>query len=304
MERKIKIFFFCAIFALALFFRFYKLKDLPPGLYPDVAIYANDAFYTLKTKNFKVFYEENNGREGLWMWILAIFFKIFGTNVFVIKASCAILGVLTVFGIYLLTKSLYEKEGLALFSSFLLAISFWHVNFSRIGFRVITWPLISSFAFYFLIEGLKTLKTKFFILAGIFFGLGFYTYTSFRLSVFVLPFLLFPFWQKYKKLNLTKKAFFSLFLFLLVTFFVALPIGIFFLKNPGYFFSRMAPISVFSGENKMKELLKSFSFHVLMFNFYGDPNLRHNIPQKSMLFLPVGILFLIGFFISCFKLKR
>jgi hypothetical protein len=35
-----------------------------------------------------------------------------------------------------------------------------------------------------------------------------------------------------------------------------------------------------------------------MFNFYGDPNWRHNFSGKPMLFWPVGILFLIGLFIS------
>jgi hypothetical protein len=35
-----------------------------------------------------------------------------------------------------------------------------------------------------------------------------------------------------------------------------------------------------------------------MFNFYGDPNWRHNFSGKPMLFFPIGILFLIGLFIS------
>jgi len=32
-----------------------------------------------------------------------------------------------------------------------------------------------------------------------------------------------------------------------------------------------------------------------MFNFYGDPNMRHNYSGDPELFFPVGILFLIGF---------
>ena len=61
------------IFLLAIFFRFWKLNEIPPGLYPDSAIYANEAWFSLKNRDFKVFYPENNGREGLFMWLLTLF---------------------------------------------------------------------------------------------------------------------------------------------------------------------------------------------------------------------------------------
>jgi hypothetical protein len=41
-----------------------------------------------------------------------------------------------------------------------------------------------------------------------------------------------------------------------------------------------------------------------MFNFYGDPNWRHNFSGKPMLFFPVGILFLIGLFVSIKELIK
>jgi len=296
--------FLILIFLLAIFFRFWKLNEIPPGLYPDSAIYANEAWFSLKNKDFKVFYPENNGREGLFMWLLALSFYLFGVSIFSLRLVSAIFGILTVFGLYLLSKELFEDEKIALLSSFFLSVSFWHTNFSRIGFRVILLPFVITFSFYFLLKAFKNKSIFFSILAGIFFGLGFYTYTSFRMAVLILPFL-FGFWFFVaKKENWQKKFLFLTFLFFAFVFFTALPIGIYFLKNPQDFISRATPISIFEAENPAKEFFKSLILHLLMFNFYGDPNWRHNFAGKPMLFFPVGILFLIGFFLSTKKLIK
>src|SRR3990167_10730748 len=127
--------FLIIILVIASFFRLWQLNGIPPGLYPDVAIYANDALDSLKTKDFKVFYPENNGREGLYMWILALSFSLFGVSIWSIKIVTATAGILTVLGLYLLIKELFNNvtikqfnnETVALLSSFFLATSFWHV---------------------------------------------------------------------------------------------------------------------------------------------------------------------------------
>jgi 4-amino-4-deoxy-L-arabinose transferase-like glycosyltransferase len=297
------------ILFIAFFFRFYQLFLIPPGLYPDVAINGNEAFFSLKNKDFKVFYPENYGREGLMMWLIALSFKIFGVSIFSIRVVAATIGILTVLGLYLLAKELFHQEKIfaekiALFSSFLLAVSFWHTNFSRIGFRVILLPFVLVFSFYFLFKAIRKKSTFDSILAGIFFGLGFYTYTSFRMAVLILPFIFIPFWFLYKREGLQKKFLLLALYFLLLTFFVALPIGIYFLKNPQDFISRATPVSIFKAENPIKEFLKSLILHLGMFNFHGDPNWRHNFGGKPMLFWPVGILFLIGFFLSINELIR
>ena len=297
----------CLVFVLVLacFFRLWKLDSIPPGLYPDVAINGNEAFESLKTGNFKVFYPENNGREGLFMWLIALSFSIFGASVWSIKIVAAFCGILTVFGLYLFTKELFRniKNGtlIALLSSFFLATSFWHTNFSRIGFRAILMPLILVFGFYFLLKGLRKKEILNFIISGILFGLGFYTYISFRFIVILLPLILFPWWLRYRKQNLKKVFIFNISCFLAATFIVALPIGIYFLKNPQDFVGRATSVSIFTTKNPAKELCKSFILHLGMFNFYGDSNWRHNISGSPILFWPVGILFLIGF---CYSTKE
>lgn len=305
-----EIIFLLIILAIATFFRLWQLDKIPPGLYPDVAIYGNDAFDTLKTKNFRVFYPENNGREGLWMWLLTFSFSVFGVSVLTIKITAAIIGILTIFGLYLLTKEIFyrfsakESSVIALLSCFFLAISFWHTNFSRLGFRAILLPFILVFIFYFLFQGFRLKRIWNFILAGIFFGLGFYTYTSFRMAIFILPFIFIPYWFIFKKENLQKKFLLFTFCFLFFIFLIALPLGIYFLEHPQDFISRAAPVSVFSAQNPIKEFIKSLIFHLGMFNFYGDPNWRHNFSGSPMLLWPIGILFLIGIIFSLQEIFR
>lgn len=297
MEKR-SVFFLILIILIAAFFRLWQLDKIPPGLYPDVALNGNEAIEGLKTRKFKVFYPENNGREGLWMWLIALSFSIFGVSIWSIKIVAAIFGILTVLGLYLLTKELFNNESIALLSSFFLAISFWHTLFSRIGFRAILLPFILVFSFYFLLKGFRTKKISKFIFAGIFFGLGFYTYSSFRMAVLFLPFVLIPYWLIYKKEGSQKKFISYTLYFLLTTFIVALPIGIYFLKNPQDFVGRMTPISIFAADNPIKEFFKSLILHFGMFNFYGDNNWRHNFAGSPMLPWSLGILFLIGILFS------
>jgi len=303
MKRQ-EIFCLILILILASFFRLWKLEDVPPGLYPDAAIYANDAWLSLKNKDFKVFYPENYGREGLYMWLLSLSFSIFGVSIFSLRIVPAIAGILTVLGLYFLTKESFKSEKIAFLSSFFLAVSFWHTNFSRIGFRVILLPLVLVFSFYFLLRSFRKKTILDSTLAGIFFGLGFYTYTSFRMAVLILPFLLCFYFLIAKKEGWQKKFLILSLNFLFITFLVALPIGIYFLKNPQDFISRATPVSIFEAESPIKEFFKSLILHFSMFNFYGDPNWRHNFAKQPMLFWPVGVLFLIGIAVSFHELIK
>ena len=174
---------------------------------------------------------------------------------------------------------------------------------------------------YFLLKGFNTSNLKSIlsiILAGIFFGLGFYTYIAFRIAI-LIPFFLMLYqmkiyWPRFKVMLNEKCSVFSLIkkiyikdrwwywdLFFIVVILVALPLGIYFLQNPSDFISRASGISIFATENPVKEFIKSTIKTLAMFNFYGDSNWRHNYSGSPMLNWSVGILFIIGFIISIIK---
>ncbi len=150
-----KFYILFIILIIAAFLRLYNITEVPAGLYPDEAMNGNNALEALSTGQFKVFYPENNGREGLFINIQAIFLAIFGNQPWALRLPSALFGILTVLGIYFLTKELFKDRRVALLSSFLMAVSFWHINFSRIGFRAIMAPFFAVWAIYFLLKSLN-----------------------------------------------------------------------------------------------------------------------------------------------------
>ncbi len=302
-KRKTKILLFL-ILGIAIFFRFWNISDSPPGLYPDEAVNGNDALKTLKNK-FQLFYEHNNGREGLFIWLISLSFQLFKPSITTLRLPSIIIGILTTLGLYLFTKELFfknkNKEKIALLASFLLSVSFWHVNFSRIAFRGILVPFLLTFSFYFLLKAFRENKVGKSILAGIFYGLGFYSYSPFYLSIIILFSILFFYWKNKKNL----KRFLKISIANLLTIFLtALPMGILLLTKPEKILNRGAQVSVFKTQSPIMELFKSLFLHLGMFNIFGDQNWRHNIATKPQLSWIVGLFFLIGFFFLIKNLKK
>ena len=319
------------IIAIGAFFRFYLLTEIPPGLYIDEAANGNNAVEALETGSFKIFYPENTGREGLFINIQALSVWVFGNEPWALRLVSAIFGVLTILGIYLLAKELFRNyqfsiinfqsspnesifkrlkikklehllkirnwkienyETIALLSAFFLATSYWHINFSRIGFRAILIPFLATFGMYWLLKGLRTGKISSFLLAGFFSGLGFHSYIAFRFMplVFIIP-LIFAFAKWWRgKFQFCMPC--GIALFLLVGIVVAIPIGYYFLQNPDDFFGRSKAVSIFSAASPMKEFIKSNALTMGMFFFRGDCNFRHNYACNP--FLLVGLLASLG----------
>ena len=299
------------ILIIAGFLRLYDITNLPPGFYPDEAMYANNGVEAWETGNFKVFYPENFGREGLWPNIIGFFIVKLGHEPWVPRSLAAIFGILTVLGGYFLTKELFSKK-VALLASFFIATSFWHINFSRIGFRAIMAPFFLTWGIYFLLLALRKAKDQkssnfyflFSIFSGLFYGLGFHTYIAYRATPLLIFIILLLYWLKNKERLIRKKILLSAFCFLFSAFIVIAPLGFYFLQNPQDFFGRTSQISVFSSPAPIKDLGMNILKTAGMFNFVGDNNWRHNYAGRPELFWPVGILFLLGIFLGVKSLLK
>ncbi len=289
------------ILIIAIFLRFNQLSSLPPGLYPDEAMNGNNASEAITTGEYKVFYPENNGREGLFINFQALLLKLIGKNEpWVLRLASAIVGTLTVLGVFLLTKELFTVRA-GLLAAFFMATSFWHLLFSRIGFRAIAAPFFLAFALYFLLLALRRAREdKDFVwaslLGGIFFGLGFHTYIAYR----IMPLLLLPFLF----LRRSKRFYASLALFLIAAFIAGLPLGIYYLKHPADFMGRTTQVSVFSSSSAALDLGRNIAKTVGMFFVSGDYNPRHNLAGQPALFWPVALFFLTGIIIAVKKIFR
>lgn len=179
---------------LAFILRFYKLGLIPTGLEWDEVAIGYDAYSVLKTGrdqfgNFLplTFRSLDDYKPPLYEYLTIPAIAIFDLNEFSVRFPSAFFGSLSVLMTFYLVEKLFKDQNkiIALLSAFLLAISPWHLQFSRAAFEVNLSVFLLISAVFFFLKGLT--NPKFFILASLFFGLGFFSYHSTR---FVMPLLL------------------------------------------------------------------------------------------------------------------
>ncbi|MEK7085312.1 MAG: glycosyltransferase family 39 protein, partial [Patescibacteria group bacterium] len=115
----------------------------------------------------------------LVFWVQHIFIKIFGETNFVFRLPSVILGLLSIWLLYLIGKKLYSEET-GLLAAFLLAVTVNHVYISRTGLQeayVIFFILLASYLFLRALE-----KDDYLIWTSIALGFGFLA----KYTVFVL----------------------------------------------------------------------------------------------------------------------
>ena len=101
---------FAFIILLAIFFRFWQIINVPPGLYPDEAMNGTNALQALESGNFRAYYIDNNGREGLFINLQALAIWFLGNEAWVLRAVSAFFGVLAVLAIYFLARELFRNS--------------------------------------------------------------------------------------------------------------------------------------------------------------------------------------------------
>lgn len=297
------------ILSLGLFLRIYNIENAPPGIYPDEAVNGEDAIRANNTGNYQWFYPANQGREGLFINLIAWCFNFLGVSILTLKIPAILFSTLTIWGTYLLTKELFttclpsgRRERIALISAFLVAVSFWSINFGRISFRANMLPFVLVFTFYFLFRALRTRKKLDFALSGFFCGLGIHTYIAWRISPLILILLLIFFILSRE--NFLKNYWKGILTFFLAALIIASPMLYTFKVHPEYFESRSDSISIFSPQVNNGNLTKTFTgslfLSLVKYNFWGDQNWRHNYPPYPILDPLTGIAFLFGIIFSFF----
>ena len=167
--------------------RFYRLSDYP-ALNADEAAIGYNAYSLIETGKDEHgnpwpihFQSFNDFKPGLYFYLVIPFVKFLGLNEWAVRIPGALLGVATVFLLYLLVRQMFKDERLALVSSFFLAISPWHIHFSRGGWEVNTATFFIVLGLWLFIKALE--KPKFFFLSAVSFALSLYTYHVARVMV-------------------------------------------------------------------------------------------------------------------------
>jgi len=286
------------ILIIAAGLRLYGIQTVPPGLYLDEAADGANAVQAWETGDFRVFYPEDNGREGLYINIASVLIHFFGSNAWSLRLPAAAFGLLTVLGAYALTAELVSPlAGLA--AAFFLATSYWHLNFSRIAFRAIAAPFFLVWALYFLLLAFRRLRAGrgfalFSALAGALYGLGFHTYIAYRVTPVIMVLVLSFLFVEASHHGWVRRYWIAAGLFALSAAVALYPLGAYALRHPDMVTNRMDQVSVFKSASPAQDIAKNIWTTVGMLYWKGDGNWRHNYAARPEVFWPVALLMTLG----------
>jgi len=189
-----KYLFLGLIVVIASFLRVYRLNEVPVSLFGDELDVGYQAYSILKTGkdyygNFLPFHFQSlaEWRTPLYLYSAVPTVALFGISPLGVRLPAAVFGVLGIISFYFLVKIIREEYlkssnyKLEVIASFLLAISPWHIQYSRAGFEVTELLFFLLSGFYFFIKGLK--NGKYLYISAICFGLAPWIYSTAKLFV-------------------------------------------------------------------------------------------------------------------------
>jgi hypothetical protein len=280
---------------LAAFFRLHKIDLIPLEMGCDLPHNYNNIRLILRGE-YLIFFPSHPGREGLFFYLAAPLARAVGLNHTTIKIASALVGVFTLPALYLLGKELYNRW-VGLLAAFLLGISHWHIILTRVGYRASTVPLVLSLMWYFLIRGYKTHRRWFFALAGLFLGLGMYTYNAFMIvPLLVAIMLLTPLVSGQRRALLFHWQ--DILLLVVVAVYVFIPLGRYAYEQPQMYgyraATRITDLEATLPQNVWATLLETTQKALLMFNVRGDGVFIANVPFVRELGFVTAIFFILG----------
>lgn len=289
---------FVLILVLAIFLRLYRSGDIPPGIWFDEAQNGNEVIRILNGIRFEVFIPRATQMPAMYFDIAAFFTRIFGVNIESLRYVSVFAGVLSIAAFYFLCRHIFKDRSIALSGAFLLATSRWHITFSRLAFLGMLTLLLMIICFYFYLKAISRGNKGFAVVSGVSMGLALYTFSAANLMpiVIILHMLYMTFAQRDIYL---KKRIIAGITTLAAAAIIALPLILYAVNDYATFSQRINNLAITNEIQKghsVMPVLESIKKHLLMFNFEGDNNGRHNITGKPMLDIITGMLFAAGFF--------
>jgi len=294
------IFGMTLVLLVAAALRLGALPALPVGLHYDEAANVILTRQIVSGDYRPVFIRAYTGKEVLFFYAAALWVWMTGGAPWGLRLGAAMLGVLTVAATYAATCVLLgpgkrsrqdRSRSLALLAAGWVAVAFPHVLLSRYGFRAISQPLLQALTVATLWRGLRTGKRRWRVAGGACLGLTGYTYLAARL--FPIPLTLALGWllvrtQREKRLRRVAQ----LGLVLVVAAVAFAPLGLYFLRNPDAFTTRITQVAAPTWRDALRGLW--LCARAVVWPNGGDPYIRFNVPGKPVLDGLSAVLAFIG----------
>ncbi len=249
-----------------------------PGFWYDEAIYALDGVDVATKPGWPVFFDtEGHMREGLFMYFLAVAFRLFGVSVEVARSTSSVIGALTIPAMWFMGREFGGRRA-GLLCAFLGTFLCWHMHFSSLCFRTILTPLFSALSAGLLHRLCRRPGLGVALAAGVVLGLGAYTYLAWRLvPVILVAFGLFALWSRRR----TGIAFPPARLLVTVpstAIIVFMPLAVHFIRHPDHFSGRTSEVRLPGHFVERSAFMLQQAIDVaLNYGVRGDPEQRHNM---------------------------
>lgn len=272
---------------IAGFFRFHQLDAVPPGIHYDEACNGLEAIKILNGV-FAPYTEVGNGKTTLFFYFIAAIYKVFGVSVEGMRATAALSGLACIVAAYLFARAQFGVVA-ALGAAWFLALSRWHITFSRIAFDAIQLPLFmfALFGFYFAAVGARRRweAWTWALLCGTALSLNLYSYMAGR--AVPLLFAVFLLLRLISERDFLRRHAVIAPLIALAFVAVSIPLYNYARQYPHIYYMRVDQLRLYpadaSLEQKLSLLQHNAEWTLLQFDHRGDGNARHNIPDAPLL---------------------
>lgn len=187
-----RYFWLILIVLLAGFLRFYHITSIPPALNSDETAIGYNAYSILKTgrdeynKTYPLTFRSfDDYKMPVYVYMVAGSMALFGESDFAVRFPSGLFGTLTVLVTYFLVQELFGKKKdnfrLPEISALSLAISPWHLMFSRSGYEANVSVFFISLGVLLFLLGLK--RGTPIVFSAISFVLAVWTYHTARIFV-------------------------------------------------------------------------------------------------------------------------
>lgn len=305
-----------AVTLLAACLRFYKLDELPPGLWFDEAWVSVQAREAVASQIFPVYLSTSHGGVHpaiLYLTILARWLT--ADHPLAIRFGIATVNTLSVPVAYWALRAIFQltnehrstSQWAALGGAFILAVAFPMVLIGRLGFEVTLPALAGSFIFGSLALALRFDQWRYHLLVGVALGLALYTYQSARL--FPVALVIAHGWLALRTRRWRQHVV-ALLLSGGVALLVVSPLGFYFYLHPDELLARAASTShntLGPGAASIPLAVLSNVAHTLVgFSWpgWGDQLMRHNWPGQPLFDVFISGLFWLGAFYLIRRLNQ
>ncbi len=303
------------VLLIAFGLRFFALDQFPPGVQHDEVFVANFA-QTILQGQYPIFFELNRGNEPLFMYLTAAMFKLFGENVWALRATAALCGFGALVLTYLLAQKLFARHNtergdahsanfIALITAAGITFSFWHLYESREGLHTISTYLLAAATFYAFSRGWTGSNKILLLLSGILAGLATYTYRSgIFVPVTLLAFVMYS--LVWHRKTWGKNVWLIPIVFILAAL-IYFPLFNFITTHPETALARLGDLSgdmdALRAGNPIPMLTNTARVFG-MFGVSGDPEWRYNVALRPIFDPAWAILFYAGIAVALFRFRR